>query len=253
MRIDVYLYKNGYCKSREEARKLIKSHCVRCTDTVIDKPSFDVAEGTVLNVVNPFKYVSRGGDKLEAALVGFGIDVKNCVCVDIGASTGGFTDCLLQNGADRVYAVDSGSGQLCDKIKYDCRVISMENVNARYLKESDLPEKCDICVMDVSFISQTLIHNAVNELLKDGGCFITLIKPQFEVGKQMVSKGGIVKDEKARAFAKEKVISSAKLNNFQFIDCFTSPIKGGDGNIEYLALFKKINKEADLNGTGKYR
>ncbi len=243
MRIDVYLFQNGYCKSREEARKLIKAHCVKCGDTVIDKPSYDVASGTILEVTNPFKYVSRGGDKLEAAINHFSIDVAGCVCVDIGASTGGFTDCLLQNGAEMVYAIDSGSNQLDDKLKTDARVVSMENVNARYLQADDLPRACDVCVMDVSFISQTLIHTSVNALLKVGGYFITLIKPQFEVGKQNVSKGGIVKDEKARASAKDRVISSAKLNNLEFIDCIISPIKGGDGNVEYLALFKKTNKD----------
>ncbi len=243
MRIDVYLFSHGYCKSREEARKLIKSNCVKCGSAVIDKPSYDVADGVKLEVTNPFKYVSRGGDKLEAALENFKIDVRNCICIDIGASTGGFTDCLLQNGAKTVYAIDSGKEQLDSKLKSDARVISMENVNARYLRSGDLPEMCDVCVMDVSFISQTLIHPAVNEILKNGGYFITLIKPQFEAGKQSISKGGIVKDEKARDFAKDKVISSAQLNNLEFINCITSPIKGGDGNIEYLALFKKINKD----------
>lgn len=243
MRIDVYLFSHGYCKSREEARKLIKSNYVKCGGTVIDKPSYDVTDGIELEVINPFKYVSRGGDKLEAALESFKIDVKGCVCADIGASTGGFTDCLLQNGAVRVYAIDSGKEQLDGKLKSDARVISMENVNARYLRSDDLAEMCDVCVVDVSFISQTLIHPSVNEILKDGGYFITLIKPQFEAGKQNIRKGGIVKDEKAREFAKDKVISSAQLNNLEFIGCITSPIKGGDGNIEYLALFKKINKD----------
>ena len=246
MRIDVYLFKNGYCKSREEARKLIKQNCIKYNGVVIDKPSYEVTDGIELDVVNPFKYVSRGGDKLEAALDNFKINVKNCVCADIGASTGGFTDCLLQHGASKVYAIDSGSAQLADKLKSDSRVISMENVNARYLGESDLPELCDICVMDVSFISQTLIHGSVGEILKENGYFITLIKPQFEAGKENISKGGIVKDEKARLYAIERVIASASLHNFEFIDRIISPIKGGDGNIEYLALFKKLNKGMEI-------
>ncbi len=239
MRIDVYLFKNGYCKSREEARKLIKQSCIKCNGAVIDKPSYDISDDIELDVTNPFKYVSRGGDKLEAALNSFGISIQNFICADIGASTGGFTDCLLQHGAAKVYAIDSGSAQLADKLKNDLRVVSMENVNARYLKKDDLPEKCDICVMDVSFISQTLIHGAVGEILKENGYFITLIKPQFEAGKENISKGGIVKDEKARLYAIERVISSAKLHDFEFIDRIISPIKGGDGNIEYLALFQK--------------
>ena len=239
MRIDVYLFKNGYCKSREEARKLIKQGCIKCNGAVIDKPSYDISDDIELDVVNPFKYVSRGGDKLEAALNSFGINTQNFICADIGASTGGFTDCLLQHGAAKVYAIDSGSAQLADKLKNDLRVVSMENVNARYLTKDDLPEKCDICVMDVSFISQTLIHGAIREILKENGYFITLIKPQFEAGKENISKGGIVKDEKARIYAIERVISSAKLHDFEFIDRIISPIKGGDGNIEYLALFQK--------------
>ena len=234
MRIDVYLFKNGYCKSREEARKLIKQSCIKCNGAVIDN-----SDDIELDVTNPFKYVSRGGDKLEAALNRFGINIQNFICADIGASTGGFTDCLLQHGAAKVYAIDSGSAQLADKLKNDLRVVSMENVNARYLTKDDLPEKCDICVMDVSFISQTLIHGAVGEILKENSYFITLIKPQFEAGKENISKGGIVKDEKARLYAIERVISSAKLHDFEFIDRIISPIKGGDGNIEYLALFKK--------------
>ena len=246
MRIDIYLFKNGYCKSREEARKIIKQGCVRCNNTVIDKPAYEVTDGMELDVINPFRYVSRGGDKLQAALDSFNINVENCVCADIGASTGGFTDCLLQHGASKVYAIDSGSAQLDDKLKNDPRVISMENVNARYLTSSDLPELCDVCVMDVSFISQTLIHGSVFQILKDGGYFISLIKPQFEAGKTNVSKGGIVKDEKARIYAIERVIASTALHKFEFIDRIISPIKGGDGNVEYLALFKKINEGTEI-------
>lgn len=246
MRIDVYLFKNGYCKSREEAQRLIKLQCVKSNGQTVEKPSFDVSDEDVLDVFNPFKFVSRGGDKLASALEAFKINVNRCVCADIGASTGGFTDCLLQSGASRVYAIDSGNAQLCDKLKNDPRVVSMENVNARYLNGQSLPEKCDICVMDVSFISQILIHDPVFDILKNNGYFITLIKPQFEVGKQNISKGGIVKDERARKNAVEKVISSAKLKGFEFIDYITSPIKGGDGNIEYLALFQKISKDTEF-------
>ncbi len=247
MRIDVYLFKNGLCKSREEAQKLIKAKCVNVNGTIVDKPSFSVDDGDInIEVVNPFKYVSRGGDKLQAALDNFKIDPTDAVCIDIGASTGGFTDCLLQYGAARVYAVDSGTAQLSEKLKNDPRIISMENTNARYIKEGDIPEKCDICVMDVSFISQTLLYDSVNAVLKDGGLFITLIKPQFEVGRNNLSKGGIVKNDKIRLSALEKIISSAKLKNLALSEHMLSPIKGGDGNIEYLALFIKENKDTEF-------
>lgn len=245
MRIDVYLFKNGRCKSREEARKLIRSGRVNINGITVDKPSFDIVNDDVkIDIINPFKYVSRGGDKLEAALTEFGIDPTGAVCIDIGASTGGFTDCLLQHGAVRVYAVDSGTSQLSEKLRNDSRVISMENTNARYIGEKDIPEKCDICVMDVSFISQTLLYDSVNAVLKNGGIFLSLVKPQFEVGRNNLSKGGIVKDEKIRLSALEKIITNAELKNLILSNRMASPIKGGDGNIEYLALFIK-NKDTE--------
>lgn len=247
MRIDVYLFKNGLCKSREEAQKLIKARCVNINGKTVDKPSFNIDDGVVgVEVVNPFKYVSRGGDKLAAALDNFKIDPMGAVCIDIGASTGGFTDCLLQHGASRVYAVDSGTAQLSEKLKNDPRIISMENTNARYMEDGDIPEKCDICVMDVSFISQTLLYDSVNAVLKNGGLFISLVKPQFEVGRSNLSKGGIVKDDKVRLSALEKIISSAKEKNLILSDRMVSPIKGGDGNTEYLALFIKENKDTEI-------
>ncbi len=247
MRIDVYLFKNGLCKSREEAQKLIKAKCVNVNGMVVNKPSFSVDDGVInVEVKNPFKYVSRGGDKLQAALDNFKIDPTGAVCCDIGASTGGFTDCLLQYGAARVYAVDSGTAQLSEKLKNDPRIISMENTNARYIKDGDIPEKCDICVMDVSFISQTLLYDSVNAILKDGGLFISLIKPQFEVGRNNLSKGGIVKNDKIRLSALEKIISSAKTKNLVLSEHMLSPIKGGDGNTEYLALFIKEIKDTEF-------
>ena len=247
MRIDVYLFKNGLCKSREEAQKLIKANFVNVNGMVVNKPSFSVDDGDInVEVKNPFKYVSRGGDKLQAALDNFKIDPTGTVCCDIGASTGGFTDCLLQYGAARVYAVDSGTAQLSEKLKNDPRIISMENTNARYIKDGDIPEKCDICVMDVSFISQTLLYDSVNAILKDGGLFISLIKPQFEVGRNNLSKGGIVKNDKIRLSALEKIISSAKAKNLVLSEHMISPIKGGDGNTEYLALFIKEIKDTEF-------
>ena len=199
MRIDLYLFKNGYCKSREEARKLIKAHYVKCGDVVIDKPSYDVTDDAKLEVINPFKYVSRGGDKLEAAISHFGIDVKNCICVDIGASTGGFTDCMLQNGAKKVYSVDVGYGQLAWKLRNDERVVCMEKTNFRYLTRADIQDDLDFASVDVSFISLKIILPVLRELLKTDGEAVCLIKPQFEAGKENVGKKGVVRDKMRRA------------------------------------------------------
>lgn len=241
MRIDVYLFNNGYTKSREEAQKLIKLGCVKINGEKARKPSFAIDGECSIEIENPFAYVSRGGDKLRAALDTFGVSVSGRCCVDIGASTGGFTDCLLQHGASKVFAIDSGTGQLAESLKSSPRVVSMENVNARYLRASDIPEKCTLCVMDVSFISQTLIYSAVADILQDGGEFISLVKPQFEAGRGNVGKGGIVKDEKIRQRVLENIIQQAELYGLRYVSHITSPIKGGDGNTEYLAYFIKQN------------
>lgn len=240
MRIDSYLFSNGYTKSREEAQKLIQLGCVTVNGQTVNKNSFQIADDAAdICVNNPFLYVSRGGDKLHAALSEFKVDPTGLICVDIGASTGGFTDCLLQHGASRVFAIDSGTNQLDSTLKDDPRVYSMENVNARYLKKDSLPCECTLCVMDVSFISQSLIYSAVSDILPVGGMFISLIKPQFEAGRTYISKGGIVKDERIHRQIIERLIETAKNYNLIYQAHITSPIKGGDGNTEYLALFKK--------------
>lgn len=241
MRADVYLFNNGYTKSREEAQRLIKSGCVCVNGKIISKPSFTIEGEAVISVDNPFAYVSRGGDKLCAALDAFQISVKGRRCVDIGASTGGFTDCLLQHGAVKVYAIDSGTDQLVASLKSSPLVVSMENVNARYLRADDIPERCDLCVMDVSFISQTLIYPAVADILPQGGELVSLVKPQFEAGKSNVGKHGIVKDEKVRQSVLTNIIQQAHLHGLEYVSHITSPIKGGDGNTEYLAYFIKRN------------
>jgi 23S rRNA (cytidine1920-2'-O)/16S rRNA (cytidine1409-2'-O)-methyltransferase len=190
------------------------------------------------------KYVGRGGLKMEGAMNAFSLDVRGKTCVDIGASTGGFTDCLLQNGARKVYAVDCGSGQLHPTLLKDERVVNIENFNARNLDEAALGERCDLAVMDVSFISQTLLHKATSDVLNENGIFISLIKPQFEVGRENIGKGGIVKDKKAHKTAIENVIKSARTHGLALVKIAVSPIKGGDGNKEYLALFKKSSEGA---------
>ena len=244
MRIDVFLAENGYTDSRTEAKSLILSGSVKVNDKVIFKPSFDISEDDATVCVNRSikKYVSRGGDKLEGALNAFNLNVTGKIAIDIGASSGGFTDCLLQNGASKVICIDSGTNQLVNKLRLDERVICHENFNARYLSKDDLEYIPNLAVMDVSFISATLIIPAVFEILSLDSDFICLVKPQFEVGREKLGKGGIVKDEKARRFALQKVNDFAVSVGFTYIGSITSPIEGGDGNIEYLSHFRKIGR-----------
>ena len=241
MRIDVSLCERGLTKSRTEAKSLILSGAVAVNGKVVLKPSFDVLDGDDIAVdLSNNKYVSRGGIKLEGALREFKIDPSGRIAVDVGASSGGFTDCLLQNGAIHVIAVDSGSGQIASKLRNDDRVSVFENYNARYMKSEDFEYTPSLAVMDVSFISATYIIPAVYNVLSANGDFICLIKPQFEVGKSNIGKGGIVKDDKARASAVKKVTDFALSQGFSVIAVIQSPIKGGDGNVEFLAHFKKM-------------
>jgi 23S rRNA (cytidine1920-2'-O)/16S rRNA (cytidine1409-2'-O)-methyltransferase len=206
---------------------------------IISKPSSDISDGEhTVTVTDTDKYVGRGGIKLECAIESFFVDVTGKRCIDVGASTGGFTDCLLQKGASHVCAVDSGKGQLHSKLLADSRVSSYEGYNARNLDVATLGQ-FEIAVMDVSFISQTLIHPALSGVIEDGGIFISLIKPQFEAGRSAIGKNGIVKNARDRENAVIKVIDSAKLCGFKLIGAIRSPIKGGDGNTEYLACFQK--------------
>jgi 23S rRNA (cytidine1920-2'-O)/16S rRNA (cytidine1409-2'-O)-methyltransferase len=192
-------------------------------------------------------YVGRGALKLKAALESFGIDAGGRVCVDIGASTGGFTDCLLQNGAQRVYAYDSGRDQLHPRLVADPRVISREGFNARFIAPDDVGEPADIVVMDVSFISQTLIIPRLARLMKDNAAFVSLVKPQFEAGKQALGKNGIVKKREDKLAAIERVIRSGVESELRPVGIMPSPIKGGDGNEEFLVHFiKDSNRDIDL-------
>lgn len=244
MRIDKYLYEQGYAKSRSYALTMINQNIVYCNGKSVTKASLNVSENDVIEIRGEIlKYVSRGGLKLEKALKHFNVTVNGAICVDIGASTGGFTDCLLQEGASRVYAIDSGREQLASKLRADPRVISIENTNVRFIDENTLPEQCDVAVCDVSFISQTLLHTNIAMLLKDSATFITLIKPQFEVGRSGLSKHGIVKNDDLRRAAQTKVIESATACGFKLLGLTDSPIQGGDGNLEYLACFQyhKLN------------
>ena len=246
MRLDVYLTQNGFCESRNRASEIIKNGNVFVNGKCINKPSFDVDE-TKENEINVkesenTKYVGRGGLKLEGAINGFKLNVSDCVCADVGSSTGGFTQCLLMNGAKRVYAIDSGKDQLHISLRNDNRVVVMEECNARYLTEEKLGERCDLVTMDVSFISQTLLYEAVSNIIKDGGLFVSLIKPQFEAGRDGIGKKGIVKDEKTRQKVCEQIKVKAKEYGFENLGIIDSPIYGGDGNKEHLALFKYTEK-----------
>ena len=241
MRIDVYLFEKGIASSRTEAKRFIEDGCVIVDGKQILKPSFDVSGQEKIDVVKiNSDFVSRGGYKLKAAITEFGIDVTGKLCLDVGASSGGFTDCLLQNGAAHVIAVDSGSGQLANSIRLSERVTVFENYNARYMKSDDFRYAPDLVVMDVSFISATYIIPAIYSVISQGGEFICLIKPQFEVGRQGIGKGGIVKDQRARDLAVKKVVDFATACGFDCRGIITSPIKGGDGNVEYLAHFVKV-------------
>ncbi len=236
MRADLYLVEGGYVKSRSRAGALIASGNVTVDGIPIKKASQPIEEGEhLVTVTDPLAYVGRGGLKLEAALDAFSVDPSGMVCIDIGASTGGFTDCLLSRGAARVYAVDAGCGQLAKKLLEDSRVVNREHLNARELSTVHTEGKrADLIVMDVSFISATYILPRFPGLLAEGGRAICLIKPQFEVGREHLSKGGIVKDAVQRRRAVEKVINAALSVGLITTHLIPSPIQGGDGNREFL-------------------
>lgn len=236
MRIDVYLTENGYAPSRQRARVLIEEGKVMVDGKAVIKPSQPIeGEDHDVRVTDDLPYVGRGGLKLEAALDAFGISVSGCHALDIGASTGGFTDCLLQRGAVSVCAVDAGAGQLAKKLADDSRVTSLEHTNARELTVGQIGGiPVDLIVMDVSFISATYILPRFPSLLKEGGDAICLIKPQFEVGKSMLGKGGIVKSPRAHRYAVERVLASGSALGLVPVGLIGSPIVGGGGNREFL-------------------
>ncbi len=240
MRADRFLHNAGLARSRSHAAALIGGG-VTVSGKRIKKPSEEIPDETPLSEIrieNPSRYVSRRGIKLEAALSCFRPEITGKTALDLGASTGGFTDCLLQNGARRVYAVDVGHGQLDPTLAADERVISMEGVNARSLTPDMLGETCDLAVSDLSFISQALIYHTVLLNVKEGGFFISLIKPQFEAGKDALSKNGLVRDRSVHARVIRSLFDKAQSMGLCPLALAPSPIEGGDGNREYLALFR---------------
>jgi len=232
-RLDVLLVKLGLAESREKAQALVLAGQVRVEGERAQKPGHRVAAASRIEVVEGLPYVSRAGKKLEAALDHFQIDVRGRVCLDVGASTGGFTDCLLQRGALRVYAVDVGAGQLDWRLRNDPRVVVREGINARYLNLEDLGEPVELAVCDVSFISVTLVLPALASVLRPEGEMVILVKPQFEVGRGQVGRGGIVRDPALHAAACEKVESALHRMGFQ-TRLMESPVAGAEGNKEFL-------------------
>lgn len=233
-RLDLLLVERGLAESREQAQRLIMAGQVRLGDRVVDKPGTRVpVEGALLLVTGGLPYASRGGFKLAAALDAFDLDVTGRVVADVGASTGGFTDCLLQRGAARVYAIDVGYGQLAWKLRQDPRVVVLDRTNARYLDR--LPEAIDLATVDVSFISLTLILPAVLGWLRPGGQIVTLVKPQFEAGRERVGKGGVVRDPVVHRAVLEELVAWAEMEGVRLVNLIRSPITGPAGNVEFLA------------------
>ncbi len=240
MRLDVYLTEKGLVKSRERAKELIKAGQVTVDGKTAAKPSADVnGECGVQIVGEQLRYVGRGGLKLEKAIREFGISLSGRVCLDIGASTGGFTDCMLQSGAAFVYAVDVGHGQLDEKLKGDERVLNMEKTNILGLVSGDFPKKPGFISADVSFVSLKKILPKIAELMTEDGEAVALIKPQFEAGRANVGKNGIVRDRKVHADVIEDISACCFSLGLEILGITHSPITGGDGNIEYLAHIKK--------------
>ena len=239
-RLDVLVVQRGLAPSREKAKTLIMEGKIFVGNNREDKPGATFDENAEITVHGKtLAYVSRGGLKLEKAMKEFGIGLSGMVCMDIGASTGGFTDCMLQNGAVKVYAVDVGYGQLDWKLRTDDRVICMEKTNIRYVTPEDIGEQLDFASCDVSFISLTKVLPAAYGLLKDGANMVCLIKPQFEAGREKVGKKGVVRDPKVHMEVIESVTLFAATNGFSVEALSFSPIKGPEGNIEYLVRLKK--------------
>jgi 23S rRNA (cytidine1920-2'-O)/16S rRNA (cytidine1409-2'-O)-methyltransferase len=233
-RLDAFLVEQGFFPSREQAQRAIMAGEVRVGDRVVDKASVKVAADTAISVQAAPPYVGRGGVKLEGALAHFDISVNEVTALDIGASTGGFTDCLLQRGAQKVYAIDVGHGQLAWKIRNDPRVVVREKLNARFLSRTDVSEPIDLCVIDVSFISLTLILPKAFELVTPNGMILALIKPQFELQASDVSRGGIVREPALHEKAQEKIRDFVLAAGHKVEGIVPSGITGMDGNQEFF-------------------
>lgn len=247
MRLDVAVFERGLAETREKAKALIMAGSVYLNGQKALKGGAAVKATDIIEVrgaVNP--YVSRGGLKLHKAVQNFGLSLEGCVCMDIGASTGGFTDCMLSNGAAKVYAIDVGYGQLAWKLRCDERVVNMERTNFRYVTHEQIPEQVDFASVDVSFISLRKILPVMRELLRDGGRAVCLIKPQFEAGRENVGKKGVVRDHAVHESVVASITEFAVESGFNVCNVDFSPIKGPEGNIEYLMLVEKSDSAAML-------
>ena len=240
-RLDLLLVARGLAESREKAQRLILAGEVLVADAPAAKPGHEYPEDCEIRVRQPERFVGRGGLKLDAAFEHFpGLSAAGKVCVDIGASTGGFTDCLLQHGAARVYAVDVGKSQLHSRLAADPRVVVLDGCNARHLQPGDLPEAPNLAVTDVSFISLRLILPAIDRLLRPGGETVALIKPQFEAGREEVGKGGVVRDPALRRQIVDRIREfGVQTLGWQWLDFCQSPIQGPAGNVEFLSFWRK--------------
>lgn len=253
IRLDYELVSRGLCKSRERAKEYILSGQVYINSVPAKKVSQDVSERDDIELVGKtLKYVGRGGLKLESAIKVFNIDISGLICLDIGASTGGFTDCMLQSGAKRVYAVDVGHGQLAEKLRIDSRVVNIEGVNVKDFTQSMFPEPIDFATADLSFISAVFAVNALKLVLPIGKKAVLLIKPQFEAGREYLSKSGVVRDRKVHARVLKELCSTIEHSGFSVLGLEPSPILGGNGNVEYLAYIVKQTSftqyDADFSG-----
>lgn len=247
-RLDVLLVSRGLAPSREKAKTMIMEGNVFVNNNREDKAGSTFPDDCKIEIHgNTLKYVSRGGLKLEKAMTHFGITLDGKVCMDIGASTGGFTDCMLQNGASKVYSVDVGYGQFAWKLRQDPRVVCMEKTNIRYVTPEDIGEPVDFSSIDVSFISLTKVLMPIRDYLTDKGQIVALIKPQFEAGREKVGKKGVVREKSTHIEVVTMILDYASTHGFHVLDLTFSPIKGPEGNIEYLVQLEKCEEPGDIN------
>ena len=246
-RLDILITERGLAESREKAKALIMSGVVYVNNEKQDKAGAEFDDSVEINISDSLKYVSRGGYKLEKAIDKYSLDLSGYVCADIGASTGGFTDCMLQNNASKVYAVDVGYGQLAWSLRNNSKVVCLERTNARYLNDSIITDKIDFFSMDVSFISVRLILPNLYNLLSDNAKGVILIKPQFEAGKEKIGKNGVVRDKNVHKEVLRDITSFLNNNDYAVLGLDYSPIKGPKGNIEYLAYVEKSGVSIDYD------
>lgn len=248
-RLDTLMFEQGLAESREKAKTLIMMGNVYVDNQKSDKPGTMLPVGTAIEVRgHGLRYVSRGGLKLEKAIGLYSLDLSGMICMDIGASTGGFTDCMLQNGAEKVYSIDVGYGQLAWKLRTDPRVVNLERTNVRYLSAEQVPDPIDFFSVDVSFISLTLVLPVARTFLSENARALCLIKPQFEAGRENVGKKGVVRDKSVHKQVILKIQDFVLQHGFSVLGLTFSPVKGPEGNIEYLIYLQKSEQPVDLSG-----